>query len=402
MAAALLRYLAIWTSAFLPDARRRSPLNFQRFLILILGFPAFLVFQVHHCIFLLIDEVLFPAYRKVELKSPVFVSGVPRSGTTYVHRQFAATNSFTTLATWEAFFAPSITQRRIYKLLARLDRRMGSPFRKAFNSIVARQTREFSNIHAVELDAPEEDYLMLLPVAGCFIMVLLFPHSAHLWNLSHPEAFDAKTRQQLLIYYRAMLQRHVYASTRNSDPPKPLISKNAIFGAWSGYLLEMFPDAKFILCIREPETALRSQLSAIKGGVDFFQTDRNFMYFPSEFVTVYRKIYEALHVFTFRSSARIAVIDQQTLRIHSQSCLQQTAEKLGFNRAPDSRETVSSALQANRRTAIDTACKSKSKHQQRADEVDLSEFDEAIAEMQCYYYQLRKEAPLTSDISVSD
>ena len=380
-------YLKIWFSSFASGARTRTPLSFLRILWLFIVFPLLMGAQGLNWFFLVLDELLFPAYRNAQLPKPVFISGIPRSGTTFVHREFAATGSLNTMTTWEAILAPSVTQRKILRLLAKLDRSIGNPFKKTINLAVASQTKEFNNIHAVGLDAPEEDYLSLLPAAGCFILVLLFPHSSHLWKLSNPADLDPKTCQLLLNLYRSLVQRHIYSS---SSPQKQFLSKNAIFGAWLPYLKKMFPDGKFIICIREPQAALSSQLSSIRGGVDLFGSDREFKHFPTEFVSVYTNLFQALIHFSKNTSSNLSILDQQILRKNSQEYLQQTADSL--------------ELSFSKKTLEETELQetSESAHHLRADRVDLSGFNSEIKKMDELYQQLLKDAPLTTGESISD
>ena len=69
----------------------------------------------------------FPGYREVEIRDPVHVVGIPRSGTTYMHRALAAHPGFTSLRKWELLLAPSVTKKKFFfLLLGRLDRARAS------------------------------------------------------------------------------------------------------------------------------------------------------------------------------------------------------------------------------------------------------------------------------------
>ncbi len=81
----LIVYLAAWLGAFLPSGRTDAPLTPRR-LALLAVFPLFLVFQVLQIVGLALDHLLFPAFRSTKLRQPVFIVGVPRSGTTFLHR----------------------------------------------------------------------------------------------------------------------------------------------------------------------------------------------------------------------------------------------------------------------------------------------------------------------------
>ena len=75
---------------------------------------------------LLLDDVFFRAYRRVQITAPVFIVGNFRSGTTLLHRLLALDRErFATMKMWEILLAPSILQRKLAFLLPALDRRLG-------------------------------------------------------------------------------------------------------------------------------------------------------------------------------------------------------------------------------------------------------------------------------------
>jgi hypothetical protein len=61
----------------------------RRLAVLIVLAPPFLLLQLCHWVGFAADEILFRGYRKVQIRDPVFVVGVPRSGTTFLHRLLA-------------------------------------------------------------------------------------------------------------------------------------------------------------------------------------------------------------------------------------------------------------------------------------------------------------------------
>ncbi len=234
----------------------------RRWLLLLLGIPLFLLIQLGHGIFLLVDELLFPRYRVTPVKDAILITGIPRSGTTFLHRTLAEHRSgFTTFSTWEALLAPSITQRRLIWMGSRIDRRLGGPLRYLLEAAVRWLGRDLETVHRMRLDAAEEDYLALLPAAGCFIMLLAFPAAPGLQGLGRfPAALAPQRRERLLHFYHRVLQRHLYAHGETGT----LLSKNAALGSWTADLARWLPSARFLVCIREPHQALASQLKAIE------------------------------------------------------------------------------------------------------------------------------------------
>ena len=123
------RQLRLGSRALWPPAGgmgRRSP---RRILVMLAVAPALFVLNLYHWLGLALDEVLFRGYRKVDVKRPLFVVGVPRSGTTFLHGVLAEDEHNTTFATWECFFALSVTWRKLWRFAGRLDAALGRPVR---------------------------------------------------------------------------------------------------------------------------------------------------------------------------------------------------------------------------------------------------------------------------------
>lgn len=255
------RYLNWWWRSICLIRWEGWPMTLRRFLFLFILFPLFLILQTVHWVGWSLDALLFPSTRKVSVKRPIFITGIPRSGTTFVHRAFAHAPELTTFPLWEVLLAPSVCEKRILRGLALIDRKLGQPLRKTADWLIAQITGDFEAIHGVGLNAPEEDYLTLLPFGGCFLLALAFPHVRELRDLARLERIPERRRNEVLDLYHQCLQKKLY----DCGPGIRLLSKNAAFGSWLPYLAERYPDAVFLLCIREPLAALSSQISSLAG-----------------------------------------------------------------------------------------------------------------------------------------
>ena len=219
-----------------------------------------------------LDEIFFRGYRRVAIKQPVFILGVPRSGTTALHEALAQDTQFTTQRTWECLLAPSITHRWCWHALAQADQRLGAPLRRCAGWVNRRWLASLTQAHPLKATAAEEDYLALLPYLSAFILVVIFPHSARLWRLGRGDtALSPPARDRLMRQYRASIQRHLYYHGQS----RTYLAKNASFAVLAESLAGRFPDARIIACLREPERVVSSQiasiepaLNALHGGVD--------------------------------------------------------------------------------------------------------------------------------------
>ncbi|MBT8136305.1 MAG: sulfotransferase [Gammaproteobacteria bacterium] len=296
----LWRFTQLCVQGLWPAGQRSTGRSVRRFLVMLLFLPLFGLLQLTHWVGFLLDEILFRGYRDVVIRDPVFVTGVPRSGTTLVHRTLACDTQFTTFTTWECLFAPSITQRRIVQGAARLDRAVGSPLRRLLGWAERKLFAVLEDVHGTGLSDAEEDYFVFMPVLCCFILVVPFPAAPWLWQMGQfDERMSPKQRQQLMQFYRGCIQRHLYAN----GAEKRFLSKNASFPPLLGSLASEFPDARFICCLRDPLEVVASQLSSLREGMEFFGND--------PYDVVFRDRMINLLEYYYRNLARAPVPDLQ-------------------------------------------------------------------------------------------
>jgi hypothetical protein len=140
------------------SAGTNARLTPRRIAILCLFMPLFMLNGLINRACLLLDEILFPRYRRAAVTAPVFIVGVPRSGTTFLHRLLARDEQqFTCMKLWELFFAPSIIQKKCWCALGMLDRRLGGPLFRIVRSWEDRVFNQLGRMHVLSLFEPEED-----------------------------------------------------------------------------------------------------------------------------------------------------------------------------------------------------------------------------------------------------
>lgn len=363
-------HLRWWIASFWPGRHSGAPLSFWRLCFLLLAYPLFLLLQLIHWVGFCCDALCFPGYRKVIIREPLFVLGIPRSGTTFLHRTLAAdTVRFTSFNTWEAILAPSISQRRVIQGLAALDRHLGCPLKRLLDGLLRAATGDFNDIHAVDLNGAEEDYLALLPAGACFILLLAFPFAPELRRLANFSAVPDKSGSELLAFYKSLLQRHLYC-----HPGKQLLSKNAAFSTWGPALQAAFPDAKFLVCVREPTSALSSQLSAVAPARRLFSTDPDGSATAAIFAEIYASSYPALSAFIETCSpGQAALIAQGDLRARPAATIRAAMAQLGL---------ACDGLLGDRLAALPATPPSPHRHRPDGLETDSAQFRDC---MQVHY-----------------
>ena len=246
------------------------PASLRRTLALALVLPPFVALQLLHWLCLRADDLLFPGYRIVQVREPLFVVGLPRSGTTFLHRTLALDEDrFTTLRLWQLLLAPSVLQRKILGGLGAVDRALGRPVGRLLAWTERRVLGFMDEIHPTSLAKPEEDYLFLLPAFAAFILILAVPGHPRLWAVARLDTLDDDVRVSLVEFYRSCLQRHLYLVGTD----RRILSKNPSFSSFVETLAQLFPDARFVACARDPREAVASQLSSLKEGAAFFGWD---------------------------------------------------------------------------------------------------------------------------------
>lgn len=258
--------LVIW-STFVPSDRTSPGRYLRRLLARLLFLPPFLLLQGLHWLGFLFDGLLFRGYRRVVVRSPLFVLGAPRTGTTFAHRLLALDRRWTTFSTWECLFAPSVTERYLWTGLARLDRAIGRPAERLAGVVGRRLLAGIDDVHPLGLQTPEEDYFCLSPLLRCFVLVVPFPEARWIWQMAEfDRVLDPVERRRIMRFYHGCLQRHLYFQ----GVERRLLSKNASFAGMTASLLETFPDCRILRCTREPVAAARSQFNALVPGLKLF------------------------------------------------------------------------------------------------------------------------------------
>ncbi|MAV39353.1 MAG: hypothetical protein CML12_02070 [Puniceicoccaceae bacterium] len=341
----ILSFLEVYLEAFSLKAIRENPLSFNRLLFLFILFPLFICLQIIHFLGFLFDDIFFREYRSCSCDRLLFIIGIPRSGTTFLHRSIAQSDQTTTLTTWESILAPSIIEKKILCTLARLDSCFGQPLKKIINRLIQSISGDFQRVHAVTVDAPEEDYLTLLPIGASAILSFAFPHSKALRKLLNFETMDAKEKATILEFYKKNIQRHLY----HQDSDRLFLSKNAAFCTWLPELKNYFPRAKFILSVRNPETAIPSQLKALNSARKLFGTDPKGTRTQSIIHHAFQNNYRALNTFLANTpETDRQLICQESLRLEPELLLKQALEGLALDiKLPAGLATATEGRQSN-------------------------------------------------------
>jgi hypothetical protein len=189
------------------------------------------------------DRELYPAVARQEIREPLFIVGLPRSGTTLLHMLLAADPEHRAPLTWEVM-TPSPPTRESEK--RRIQRAMQSC--NCLNWLAP----TFRHVHAVGAELPQECVGLMTPtfMSDQFDTMYYVP-SYRAWFF----------RQDLLPayqYHRRFLQ---HLQVRQSAPRWVLKAPTHMFALPT--LLSVYPDALFVQTHRAPLDAMASVASLI-------------------------------------------------------------------------------------------------------------------------------------------
>jgi len=245
-----------------------AQLTLKRIAVIIIVFPSYVVIEIANWLGFLLDDIFFPAYSRQAVHEPVFIIGVQRSGTTFLHRLLNNDSAnFTSMKMWEIMFAPSVIQKKIFTLLGVLDDMCGSPLTKLILKSEARLFSGMADFHKNSFFAVEEDEFILVHIFSSLFLITVFPFA----EILRPFVFfdsqlTAKQQASIMAFYKRCVQNHLYVFGRD----KHFLSKNPFFSGMIQSLNKIFPDAKFLCMVRTPLETVPSAISMWSACFHFF------------------------------------------------------------------------------------------------------------------------------------
>jgi hypothetical protein len=164
---------------------------------------------------------------------------------------------------WEILFAPSITQKKIWRFVGACDRKMGTPLKKVISAFEKRLPSELQSMHKVGLFEPEEDDLIHLHIFSTAFLIYPFPFDEIKTFLFFDTDLEPEERAKIMNFYKRCIQCHLYIYGRE----KRFLSKNPSFSVKVRSLAEAFPDCRIICMVRTPLEAVPSAISWMSYGL---------------------------------------------------------------------------------------------------------------------------------------
>ncbi|MGF1469842.1 MAG: sulfotransferase [Sandaracinaceae bacterium] len=204
------------------------------------------------------DDLLYPGWRDVDVRQPVFIVAQARSGTTLLHRLLALDEErFTTTKLYQTLL-PSVSLYRAVDRAAQVDRRwLGGRLARAVAWLDERAFPGFKQVHPTSFNQPEEDECLFVYSLLSPTFFMLFPFVEELDRVRSVENMSPDDRARLMAYYDSCLQRHLHAEGEH----RTMLIKNVLTASRLDALLEAYPDARIIYLLRHPYESIPSAIS---------------------------------------------------------------------------------------------------------------------------------------------
>ena len=196
-----------------------------------------------------------PEIEREEIVRPVFIVGINRTGTTFLHRMMARDRRFWTLRRYE--LAEPVLAGGEYSNVARTTR---DPRRAHVKEVLEsiRVVEQFADMHHIDIDEPEEDFPILRQSFAAWV-------NAVAYYVPDYRRWLAATGSGNAYAYHHRVMRHFtwQRRQRERDAPRVWLLKMPFHLMELEALLANYPDAVFIQTHREPARFMGSWNSLV-------------------------------------------------------------------------------------------------------------------------------------------
>lgn len=205
-----------------------------------------------------------PEVLKVPVREPIFVVGLPRTGTTFLHRLLSLDPAVRAPYLWELLaFVPTKEGER--DMAADNDKRANG-VRKLIQLRRDMGDTAIDHIHETSADLPEECIWAMsdeLPLHMSFLYSIYCDYDFFIKGVTEDQ------RNRAYDYYKKVLQLLSYCQgeageVNNSKDPRRWMLKSPMHMFMIPQIAHSFPDAKIILTHRHPVSAVPSMCSLVK------------------------------------------------------------------------------------------------------------------------------------------
>ncbi len=290
-----------------------------------------------HALCFFLDGIFFPGLHRTRIRTPVFVIGHARSGTTLVHRLLSEDpGRFSTFRLYEMFW-PSLLQKKVIRALADLDARLGGFFGRRVRAWEEKRYAALRSVHPTGLTEPEEDDQVLYYSCASGFWITKMPYMGDL-DFFYVDRWPERRKRRLMRFYADCIRRQLYLNGGD----RIHLSKNPVFPGRTETLIETFPDARIVIPVRNPYETIPSLLKLMRAswkglGWGEARQQRCLHILAEQSFDTY--LYP-LRVLARHPETPHAVIDYRDVVADPAATIEQVYRDLGFEMTPEYRERL--------------------------------------------------------------
>jgi|SRR5271156_110118 len=306
-----------------PPASKR----WRRYFGFLIGVPT--IAAIHAVCFAL-DPILFGSLRRTQVIAPTFCVGHARSGTTYLHRLMAADPQFSYALMYELFF-PSLLEKRLLRLLFRVDAAVfAKRLRHRLDAIEERRFAPTDDMHKTGFFVAEEDDAFLTWSLCSGFWILMFPFMGEL-DFYYVDQWPEPKRRRVMGFYKECVRRQIALNGGGTH-----LSKNPTFCGRVEALIETFPDARFVVPMRNPHETIPSLLKLLQTewslrGRDERLIAKSLRVLADQSIDSYQ---HPLAVLAKHPDVRSSVVDYRELILQPESTMRRIYQELDLDLGP--------------------------------------------------------------------
>jgi hypothetical protein len=216
-----------------------------------------------------LDDLLFPQYRRLVIRTPVFIIAQPRSATTFLHRTLASNEqTFFGIRLLEWRY-PSILLQKLFQITGYLERTSQVNYWGGSEQAELTEKMHYSYLN----DYEDDGFLFEECFFYQFYVINRFPYPKLLESLHSFNKLTPSTQEKMLKTQRKVIQKVLYL--RGAD--LIYVSKDNECLQRVNMMRSLYPDALFITITRPAERFMNSYVTLInqsaycKSGVDVTQ-----------------------------------------------------------------------------------------------------------------------------------
>jgi hypothetical protein len=280
-----------------------------------------------------LDHLFYPGHRKLKARSPVFIIGHARSGTSLMHRLMSRDGERFSYFTMYEMFVPSLIQKKLIRFLGECDRRYwGETIARRIRAWEDRTFAKGRQMHPMSLSGPEEDEFLMAISCVSPVITTVFPYMREFASLYYFDELPAPHRRRVMRFYEACVRRQLFLNGSH----KIHLSKNPVFSGKVRSLIETFPDARFVVLVRNPLETIPSLLKMCQRNWKASDCDRERIADSLEVLGgqsfhTYRHPFEVL---AENPETPYAVVEYTDLVERPRKTVEAVYEKLGFEVSP--------------------------------------------------------------------